>query len=245
MNGWDDRDEDEPEDEASPGNLPAPWEQPDYGADADPPLRQRHDAFTPARRAKFLRHLAKYGCLTDAARRTGVAVRTVYRHQDKDEDFARHVALATQMAAGGVELVAWERAVAGVEEQFACGGKVYTRRRYSESLLRLFLQATNPKKYGPRPGFTRKRLMAWERKKIDREVRAKIAAEQPTFEESIEILSHKLDMMARVEEPKKLAAGWVKDEDGNWIPPGWVRADGGAAGAGESREGDRTPRDSL
>ena len=58
----------------------------------------------------------------------------------------------------GVLQAAYESAVTGVPEQFACGGKVYTRTRYSDGLLRLLLQATNPKKYGPRPGFTRKRL---------------------------------------------------------------------------------------
>jgi hypothetical protein len=24
---------------------------------------------------------------------------------------------------------------------------------------------------------------------------------------------------------EKLASGWSQDEDGNWIPPGWVRKD--------------------
>lgn len=42
------------------------------------------------------------------------------------------------------------------------------------------------------------------------------------------------ELSARVEEIKregagaKLASGWAQDEDGNWIPPGWVRRDGAA-----------------
>lgn len=246
MGGWSDRDTDEAE-AAPSANLPAPWEQDDYAAaPADAPVRPRHVAFSPARRATFLRHLAKYGCLTDAARRTGVSPRTIYRHQDKDEDFARHVALAIDMAAGGIELVAWERAVAGVEEQFACGGKVHTRKRYSESLLRLFLQATDPKKYGPRPGLTRKRLMAWERKRLKKEVEAEVRAKlRPrSFDEVRDSIMRKVEAIRRHSEPAKLAAGWQRDEEGRWIPPGWVRAEG--EGRAEIAVPDaETPCDSL
>ncbi|HEX8620613.1 MAG TPA: hypothetical protein VF718_01440 [Allosphingosinicella sp.] len=33
----------------------------------------------------------------------------------------------------------------------------------------------------------------------------------------------KIEAIERHEEPKKLAEGWVQDEAGNWIPPGWAR----------------------
>lgn len=35
----------------------------------------------------------------------------------------------------------------------------------------------------------------------------------------------KLSAIARVRDAEKLAKGWTKDEEGNWIPPGWVRKD--------------------
>lgn len=226
MGGWDDRDDDEAEGPEPSTNLPIPWEQDDYGGAPDDAPPRRHDAFTPARRAVFLKHLARYGCLTDAAKRTGVSVRTVYNHQDKDAAFARDCALAIQMAAGGIELIAWQRAVEGIDQQFACGGQVHTRTRYSDSLLRLFLQAADPKKYGQRPGFTRKRLMAWERKQMEKEVAAKFMATQRASEgELADNIMRKLDVLERRSAPVKLAAGWVRDEDGNWIPPGWVRAE--------------------
>lgn len=223
MGDWD-RYDDEAEDAEPPANLPAPWEQPDYGADAAPPRRARHDAFTPARRAKFLKYLSKSGCLTDAAGKAGVAPRTVYNHQDKDGDFARDCAHAIRLAAGRMELVAFERAVIGVDEQFACGGQVYVRKRYSDSLLRLLLQGTHPKKYGPRPGLTRKRLLAWERKRIEEEIYARIEAEQEPIEQVRARILTKLDAI----EAHKAAAG-EPAEDGE---------DGGGAAPG-------TPRDSL
>ena len=187
--------------------------------------------------------LAGVGGFTDAARKTGVSARTVYRHQDNDGEFARHVALAIQMAAGPVELIAWERAVSGVEEQFACGGQVCTRRRYSESLLRLFLQATNPKKYGPRPGFTRKRLLAFERKRIERDIRAEMAAREKPFDQVIAQLMRRINAVRREQDEERLAAGWTRDADGNMIPPGWIRAD--PPEPGPTADAGRTPRDSL
>lgn len=44
-----------------------------------------------------------------------------------------------------------------------------------------------------------------------------------TLEEAVESILSKIEAIERHEEPKKLAEGWVKDEAGNWIPPGWVR----------------------
>jgi hypothetical protein len=237
------------EDEPRTG-LPVPWESDADDEDEASGARPRHDAFTPARRREFLRVLAKTGCILDACRAVGVSSRTVYNHQDKDAEFARNCALAIRLAASVPELKAWERAVEGVEEQFACGGQVYTRRRYSDSLLRLLLQASNPGKYGARPGFTRKRLRKWERKEIEKEVRARNAAKAPDIEHVRDEVLERLAAIRKHREPAKLAAGWTLTEDGHWIPPGWVRAAdaGGGEEAGSADGGDaaeETPRVSV
>lgn len=44
-----------------------------------------------------------------------------------------------------------------------------------------------------------------------------------TGEEAMASILEKIEAIERHEAPKKLAAGWVQDEAGNWIPPGWVR----------------------
>lgn len=38
-----------------------------------------------------------------------------------------------------------------------------------------------------------------------------------------ESILKKLSAIARVRDAEKLAKGWVQDEAGHWIPPGWVR----------------------
>lgn len=241
----------EPADGLQPDGGPFPWDEPiSADANAEP---QRHDAFTEARKAEYLKVLAKTGCILDACSKTGVSARTVYRHQESDPRFHDHCRLALRMSATPLELTAWSRAVDGVEQEFACGGQIHVRRRYDAGLLRLLLQGSNPKKYGPRPGFTRKRLLKHERKQMEREIRAAIRAEhpEPSMQEVRDRIIGRLDALARHAEPAKLAAGWTKSPDGHWIPPGYAPIPGyvpppprGGVAEGEPvvRE---TPRDSM
>jgi hypothetical protein len=219
---------------AVPGETPLPWDSEDDpetpaapGAPALERRRQRHDAFTDARKRAFLEALIKTGCLLDACRATGISAKTAYRHQESDPRFAAHCRTALRMSATPLELTAWTRAVEGVEREFACGGQVYTRRLYSDSLLRLLLQGSNPKKYGQRPGFTRKQLAKAERRQIRREVEAEARlggkfARRRSPEEVKQSILRKLTAIYRHEEPKKLAAGWTKTADGDWVPPGYA-----------------------
>lgn len=217
-----------PEDQSDqPPHLPAPWEESDNLPAAASGKRPRHDAFTLARRAAFLTHLAKTGCILDACRAVSVSSRTVYRLQESDGEFRRHCELALAMARTPVELAAWERGVVGVEEDYVRGGQVFTRIRRSDSILRLLLQGSNRKKYGPRPGFTRKRLRAWERKQMERDIRDAMRAKEPSPEAVTQSILRKVAAIERHREGERLAAGWTKTEDGHWIPPGWVRAEGG------------------
>ena len=70
-------DQDEPhQDGRDPQPEALPWDSEPLPEDPDAP-RQRHDAFTEARKCEFLRALVKTGCVLDACRRIGVAPRTV------------------------------------------------------------------------------------------------------------------------------------------------------------------------
>lgn len=203
--------------------LPAPWEAEDY-VGADEGAGQRHDAFTLPRRQVFLKALAKTGCILDACRAAGVSKSTIYNLQNSDEEFAKHCRLAVDMANVPVELAAWERGVTGIEEEVIRGGKVVgTRLKRSDSILRLLLQGSNRKKYGPRPGFSRKRLMRWERKKLEEEIYARVAEEQRRSGEKAKAnILRKLENIARHREPAMLAAGWTKTKRDEWVPPGWT-----------------------
>jgi hypothetical protein len=236
---------------------PYPWDREPPPADPDAP-RERHDAFTEARKSGYLRALVKCGCILDACRLTGVAPQTVYRHQRNDPSFFENCRIALRVAGTPAELTAWSRAVEGVEQEFACGGQVHVRRRYSDGLLRLLLQGSNPKKYGPHPGFTRKRILKHERKQMEREIRAGIAEEMAAHSRSPEqvraSIRRKLEAIERHEEPQKLAAGWTRSADGYWIPPGYGPIPGWQPAAALDTEGGesgtvaagaQTPRDSM
>jgi hypothetical protein len=213
-----------------------PWDpeppSDDYDGDASPSKAsdgkkagERHDAFTEARKCVFLKALVKTGCIQDACRLTGTVPRTVYRHQRSDPRFFDHCRAALRMSGTPTELTAWQRAVEGVEEEYVCAGEVRVRRRYDHNLLRLLLQGSNPRKYGPRPGFKRKRLLRHERKRMEREIRAEIAAErelaQRSPEEVTETIVQRVAAIRRHSDRAKLAAGWTRAADGYLLPPGY------------------------
>jgi hypothetical protein len=226
---------------------PFPWDE-EVPEDPDAP-RERHDAFTEARKSVYLRALVKTGGIQDACRLTGISPRTVYRHQEGDPGFFENCRIALRISGTPVEITAWQRAVEGVEQEYAVGGEVRVRRRYADGLLRLLLQGSNPGKYGPRPGFKRKRLLKHERKQMEREIRAEVAANQKpwSFEEAIEELDRKLRALGLRDDSAKLAAGWTKTADGEWVPPGyaWIGPSQAPDGLGADESGAGTPRDSM
>jgi hypothetical protein len=218
----DDRERAGEEDENRDEALPAPWEADDYLAACEAG-RQRHNAFDLPKRRLFLKELAKTGCILEACRAAKVSKTTVYDHRERDAEFDKHCQLALEMGSLPVELAAWERGVTGIEEDIIRGGRVVGHRmKRSDAVLRLLLQGANPKKYGPNPGFGRKRLMAQERKQIEQEVRAKVAAEVMSFDEAMELLGKRLDAFGVGDEPDRLGAGWTRIRGGGLVPPGWV-----------------------
>lgn len=157
-------------------------------------LRLRHDGFTPARQRIFLDTLGKTGCVRDACRRAGISNTSAYRARDRlGPEFARQWDLAQAMAASSLEALAWERAVTGIEEPVYFYGKFsHMRVRRSDSLFRLLLQASNPKKYGRLGPVRRKTLRKWERKAIEAEIQANQPPLRTSIEEARESLFKKL-----------------------------------------------------
>lgn len=194
---------------------------------AEPTRKPRRDAFDGERKRAFLDALGKRGCLRDAARKARVSHQTVYNHQRSDPEFMRQCELALSMAGTDIELHAWERGVVGVEEPIVYRGEIVgTRMKRSDAMLRLLLQGAKPKKYGPNPGFTRKRLYKFEKKKLEQEVRAELRERNvATREKTDAAIEQKLNVIERRLNAERVAEGWTPLEDGCWIPPGWVRAE--------------------
>jgi len=139
-------------------------------------FRRRQGGFTATKREAFVVAMGRYGTVRDACRVVGVSKTSFYRHEKRDADFARRVAAARREAAGKLEAIAWERATVGGDETLIRGGAVVeVRRKPSDAMLRLLMQASEPDKYGATMGrrVDEKALRA----AIEKELRPKIEAE--------------------------------------------------------------------
>lgn len=139
-------------------------------------ISTRHDGFTPKRRRKFIKTLRKTGCVRDACRKAGVSDSAAYKARRRDPEFRAAWATALCKAGGDLEVLAWQRAVEGVEEDVVAYGKVIGhRRKHDAHLFRMLLKASNPGRYGGQ-GFG-------SRKAMEKKIRAEIEAEEegPSF----------------------------------------------------------------
>jgi hypothetical protein len=96
---------------------------------------------------------------------------------NKDPDFARLCDLARARASRPLETLAWQRATEGTPETVIRGGEVVQIKvKPSDAMMRLLLQASNPKKYGrlSRGGATRRQIEKALRKRIEAEVRVEV-----------------------------------------------------------------------
>ena len=109
--------------------------------------RPRHDGFSDERKRLFLVALRRGDSVITACALVGISTRTAYRHRDRDPDFARDWDLARGISQMPLELAAFERGVAGIEEPVYAYGKLsHTRRRLSDSTLLKLLAAEQPEK---------------------------------------------------------------------------------------------------
>lgn len=185
--------------------------------------RFRHDGFTPKKREAFLKAFGRSACVTDAARIAGVSRNTVGRWRDKDPEFAAAMETARALAAGPLERLAYERATIGARETVIRDGKVVAEKiKPSDAMLRLLLQGARPGKYGrlSRGGETKKQIEKRLRKQIEAELRGEAVADPGEVAAKLE---EEIDRLLRGKDATRRAAGWQWTEDGDPIPPGWVR----------------------
>ena len=224
------------------------------------PPKARHDGFTSKKRRRYLKTLAKTGCKADAAKAAGISTTTADRWIRKDSDFARSCAAAIDKAGSRIELLAWERAVTGIEEPvWHYGKRVGTRMKRSDGIFRMLLMASNRKKYGRMGSVGRKRLEKEERRRIEREVRAKLGAKMRVpFSVAVEMLDKQLQAMGvRLDEDRAPEPGgegewngyeerWKREEE-EWRSAGgpkWLAEEEArrrAAGEAEDGEEGGTP----
>jgi hypothetical protein len=104
------------------------------------PHRYRSDGWTPRKRQQFLEVLRREASLREAARAVGLSKTSVTRLRDKDPEFDRQCETALAAIRPSLLETAYQRAVIGIEEPVFQGGKqVGTRRKVSDSMLRLLI----------------------------------------------------------------------------------------------------------
>lgn len=148
----------------------------------------KRDGFTPAKKAKAIEAIGKYGNVTDACLVAGISDTTFYRHLNKDPEFARSCELAREQAAKPLETLAWQRATEGAPEKVIRNGEVVQIKvKPSDAMLGMLLRASDPKKYGrlSRGGATRKQIEKKLRKKIEAETREKMRRELVASDEEV------------------------------------------------------------
>lgn len=124
----------------------------EWGIDHPPPLRHRHDGFTPEKIAIFIRTLRATGSVTDAARAAGVTRKTAYDLYNRED--AGYFRNAWDESLRGPNIVltstAYDRALNGVEEAVwykgrFCGWRV----RHDNRLLMWLLRVRDPLSFAP------------------------------------------------------------------------------------------------
>jgi hypothetical protein len=119
-----------------------------------PPPEPRHDGWTPAKQARFLRRLAATHCVSEAARSVGMGRQSAYklRNRLRGEPFDVAWQAAFRLQYDALLEAAVERAINGVEvPHFHRGELIHTSRRYDERLTVALLAmrgALAPAPYG-------------------------------------------------------------------------------------------------
>jgi hypothetical protein len=176
----------------------------------------------------FLAALGRYGTMSDAARVAGVSRNTVNRHRRKWPDFAAACETARLQAAGPLEAIAWERAVNGADQQIIRKGElVEVRRKPSDGMLRMLLQAADPEKFGRTGGAGPRQIEA-----LKAQLRAEVEAEMRGTDEERAARTRSLreEIEAKLAQLHRRFCGQADCEECN--PPE------DDAGEGEGEEGD-------
>jgi AcrR family transcriptional regulator len=145
-------------------------------------LGWKRDGFTPAKRAACLDALGRGATVAEACREAGISPTTFYKHEKKDPEFSSLCRAARARSGGtvGLETLAWERGVTGVEEEVVQGGKVVgTRRKRSDAVFKMPLEGGDSGRYGPQIKALRAKIEKDLRPKIEAEIRAEQAAKEP------------------------------------------------------------------
>jgi len=177
-------------------------------------LRPRIDGFTPRKQKKFLKWLAKTGCVRDAAGKAGISTTTIDRTRRNFADFDARCVAALDLALPGLEAIAYRRATVGAPAKVIRKGKlVEVRVQPSDAMLRLLMTGAAPGKYGRYAGMPQPAGNARRKDGPGRGLPKRLS-----FDEAFGQLETKLGSFAK----RMIAArGYSMGPDNRLVPPGW------------------------
>jgi len=149
-------------------------------------LGWKKGGFSPAKRAACLDALGRGATVAEACREAAISPTTFYKHEKKDPEFASLCRAARARSGGtvGLETMAWERGVTGIEEDVVKGGKVVGKKlRRSDAVFKMLLEGDGAGRFGPQIKALRAKIEKELRPKIEAELRAELGPKRFTPEE--------------------------------------------------------------
>lgn len=169
-------------------------------------VRAGEGRWSPAVEADFFAWLAAGFGVNHAARQIGFSTTALYRRRLQDPDFAARWAKVREEGLGRNDGLLIDSVPRTLDPDVIAAAEGLPSPTIAEAIQiqRLYRRDGEEGGRGGRSGWSGRRR---------------------SLEEVHDSILHKLSAIARVRDVEKLAEGWVRDEAGNWIPPGWERKD--------------------
>jgi len=125
----------------------------------------------------FLSSLESTGIVKRALEKSGLPLKTAYRHKNKDTEFEKAWDIAIESAMDLLEGEAYRRAFEGVKEPvFRKHGQVGEITKYSDPLIMFLLKGNRPEKYREKFDITKTVEITVKAESLSNDMLAKIAA---------------------------------------------------------------------
>jgi hypothetical protein len=170
-------------------------------------VRAGEGRWSPSAEADFFAHLAAGFGVAYAARAAGFSTTAVYRRRMNEADFAKRWDMAREEGKARNDGLLIDAVPRALDPEVIATAEGLPRPTIAEAIqIQRLYRKDGEEGDGRRNGW------AYRPRRLD-EVHGSILA--------------KLAAIERRRDEQRLAEGWTKDESGHWIPPGWVRREGG------------------
>lgn len=169
-------------------------------------VRAGEGRWSPEIEADFFAWMAAGFGVNHSARQVGFSTTALYKRRRQDPDFAARWAAVREEGLARNDGLLIDAVPRALDPEVMEAAEGLPRPTIAEAIQIQRLYRRQGEEGGPRG------RSAWP-------------ARPRSLDEMRDSIIKKLSAIARVRDAAKLASGWTRDEEGNWIPPGWVRRD--------------------